>query len=466
MFSPVDCARTFNPLNQGYVSISPAGHYFIDAQGQGLIAIGQNDAIAWPGLRPLLGRVCPEETEAYIEDLRLHGINVSRIMMEYAQHPYTYFENPIGFFSPIVVQFWDDFLQIAERHGLYLLLTPFDTFWQAKNWSYYPYNKRLGGPCTSKRSWLTEQSCLEYQKKRWEFIIQRWGNSPAIFAWDIMNEIDNSWKCTPDEIDAYITEMASFVRNLELKYWGYSHLLTVSTVNAMPEGHLGEIIYNHPHLDFVNTHLYPGPGIQKPVDAIACTTEVIESVHHAMKSIRLSRPYFDSESGPIKRWISDIELDRVYHHNMSWAHLASGAAGSGMRWPYSDPHYIHPALRKNLLAIAQFAERVNWANFASRPISVQTNLPAIISTGCADRQMAIIWLLKDTRRNPNASLENLSLTILNTFDEGLYRIEFWDTYEGKCLTSKIEAVSANQLNLTLPQFEQGIDDVALLIQPI
>ncbi|MBZ0321185.1 MAG: cellulase family glycosylhydrolase [Anaerolineae bacterium] len=466
ILSTSDVRRVADSSSQGLIAINSTGHYFVDGLQQGFIAIGQNDAIAWPGLKSLLGRFCPQETEAYVADLRKHGINVSRIMMEYAQHPYTYLENPVGFFSPIVVQFWDDFFPIAERFGLYLLLTPFDTFWQEKNWNRYPYHKRMGGPCRTKRSWLTERNCIEIQKHRWEFVIQRWGNSPAIFAWDIMNEIDNCWGCTPREIDHYLTEMANFVRELELKYWGRSHLLTASTLKATPEGELSEVIYNHPCLDFVNTHLYPGPGVGKPMDAIACTLEIIASVRYALDHIRTPRPYFDSESGPITQWISDIELDKRYHHNMSWAHLATGAAGSGMRWPYSDPHCIHPELRKNLLGLSKFAENVDWANFDSRPLTIQTDADSIISTGCGDAHIAMAWLLKDTRQKGQVALDNLPITILNEWNEGLYLIEFWDTYAGTCIAAAVENASIGQLAFILPRFDQTVEDVALLIRPI
>src|SRR5258706_4267557 len=177
------------PQYRGYISVAPSGKYFQDEDGQGFVVIGQNDGVCWPGMTELIGRVSPETTEQYITDLRAHGVNVSRIMMEYAEKQHTYLEKSVGDFSPQIVQFWDDFIPLAEKHGLYLLLTPYDTFWQAKNWASYPYSMINGTPLT-KRDWLTARECINAQKARWDFMIRRWRNSPNIFAWDLMNEID------------------------------------------------------------------------------------------------------------------------------------------------------------------------------------------------------------------------------------------------------------------------------------
>jgi len=41
---------------------------------------------------------------------------------------------------------------LAEEHGLYLLLTPYDTFWQSHNWENYPYNAAVGGSAVASAS--------------------------------------------------------------------------------------------------------------------------------------------------------------------------------------------------------------------------------------------------------------------------------------------------------------------------
>jgi mannan endo-1,4-beta-mannosidase len=456
------------PRHRGYISVTANGRYFQDESGLGFIPIGQNDGIPWPGLVDLLQTRDSQAAEAYIRDLRAHGVNVSRIMMEYAQDTSTYFEQPVGNFNPEAIAFWDRFIELAENQGLYLLLTPYDTFWQAKTWESYPYNAVNGGPCKTKRDWLTAPDAIQAQKMRWEFMLQRWGGSPAIFAWDLMNEIDLWWGCTADEINTYITEMATFVRETELALWRRTHLLTASSASAVPEGALGQVIYNHPALDFANTHLYAGFGVREPVDTIEGAYEFVEAVRLSLQSIRQPRPYFDSESGPIDGWIKDARFDTEYHHNLSWAHLASGGAGSGMRWPYTWPHHILPEMRDNLLGMARFASTVDWVNFNSRSIAqrLRVDRPGILKTGCGDKHTAIVWLLADKRLQSAPSLDSLSLKIYDILEDGEYTVEIWETYNGNILDQFLVSVEGRRLQFTLPAFDVPVGDVAIKISPI
>src|SRR5688572_8543044 len=61
------------PQYHGYITVTANKRYFQDETGQGFIAIGQNDAVPWPGLATLIGRISPDSTEKYVNDLRAHG---------------------------------------------------------------------------------------------------------------------------------------------------------------------------------------------------------------------------------------------------------------------------------------------------------------------------------------------------------------------------------------------------------
>jgi len=454
------------PRYHGRISVAPDAPYFVDAEGRGFLVIGQNDGVPWPGLNALIDRAAPDSTTAYVRDLRAHGITVSRVMIEYAQEPHTYLENPVGTFSPSMVQFWDDFIALAEQEGLYLLLTPYDTFWQFRNWEAYPYSAAMGGPCPTTRAWLTEQSCIDAHKARWRFIIERWGGSDAIFAWDIMNEIELWWEAPVDAIDAYITEMATYIRDLEMTLYGTTHLLTASSAVGVPEGLLGRQIYNHPALDFANTHLYMG-DIGDPQNTIGAAPIMAGGVVLSRAAIRDNRPYFDSESGPINDWIVDPAFDKTYHHHMSWAHLAAGGAGSGMRWPYTNPHYLLPELRDNLLGLARFAATIDWGRFNA--VNVQNKILGsrreLIDFAISDGSTAVVWLLLDTRLDETVSFADTSLTIRDVVNPGTYQVEYWDTYSGRVLLTEPLTIAGESVTLILPSVAAPLADLALIIRP-
>jgi hypothetical protein len=453
------------PQHRGYISVTENRRYFQDESGQGFVVIGHNDAVTWNGLVELLEHGTVDTTEAYIKDLRAHGVTVSRVMIEYAQFESGFFEDTLGQFRPQLIRFWDEFIALAEKHGLYLLLTPYDTFWQVHNWDRYPYSTI----CPTWRDWLTHPECVQAQKARWDFVIRRWGGSPNIFAWDLMNEIDLHWGCTPAEIDSYITEIAAYVCGLEMHLYGKTHLLTASSSTAVPNGPLGHIIYNHPMLDFANTHLYVGQGIRAPLDAIECAEEMASGVQLSLQSIYQTRPYFDSESGPIDTWINDLALDTCYHRHMSWAHLAAGGAGSGMRWPYTTPHNLLPEFQDNLCGLAHFAAGVDWVNFNSRNISanIRVSRPGVFKTGCSDgKHAAILWLLADSRLTDPAGLNGLAVTIAYIMRDGLYSVEIWDTTAGMVIDRLPVRVEQGHFSFTLPEFDTPPADLALLIRRV
>ena len=79
-------------------------------------------------LRGLYKRSDLSAAEAYVRYLSQHGVTCMRLMLEYTQVARYQFEKPVGRFRPEMVQLWDDLFSLCERYGVWILLTPFDTF--------------------------------------------------------------------------------------------------------------------------------------------------------------------------------------------------------------------------------------------------------------------------------------------------------------------------------------------------
>jgi mannan endo-1,4-beta-mannosidase len=184
----------------------------------------------------------------------------------------------------------------------------------------------------------------------------------------------------------------------------------------------------------------------------------------ALQAIPDRRPYFDSESGPINDWIVSPRFDQEYHHNMSWAHLASCGAGSGMRWPYTNPHFILPELRDNLLGLARVASTIDWANFASENISMRIR-PAdrlILRAGCSDGRTGLIWLLADRRQSDEVQLPGQAVVIRDVFEDGSYTLEYWETYSGALLKTEEAGVEDGVLSILVPEFDVELRDLLIV----
>lgn len=392
---------------EDYVRTAPGGKYFVNADGRFFTPLGYNhnpewpqtgeSAIAWESYNP-------EVTDAFFKHLYECGVNVIRMMLE-APGADCWLENPIGTFRPEQMAFIDNIVRLARKHDIKLLMTPWDTFWMGHLWDKNPYNIKNGGQVEKKVDFLTRREVIESQKKRWKFIIDRWGNSGTIFAWELLNESDYWWESSPEQLRAWTKEMGDFVREYEKQKWGRNHLISISTGRPMPDGGFGDLAYRQPGIDFAQTHLYIGAA-NAPDEAIGPALAERQGVLYALSQIRDGRPYIDGENGPINRWIADVNLDNEVFHNMSWAHLASGGAGSSFRWPYRGPHHLTEGMYQHLGRMSKFVKEVPWQKLIGTQSEIKVPVPegwAACSTGTS--QGAIVWVAA-----PKQSEMKLSVT--------------------------------------------------------
>ena len=136
------------------IRVAPGGRYFETFDEEPFLFFGPNDAISWPGLAGLYRRRDMAGADAYLETLARSGVTILRLMLEYAHRDGWYFERPFGTFNPVLVRLWDDLFAACTRHGLRVLLTPWDTFWMARRWGRHPYNARQRRPCRGARRLL------------------------------------------------------------------------------------------------------------------------------------------------------------------------------------------------------------------------------------------------------------------------------------------------------------------------
>ncbi|OON65696.1 hypothetical protein B0919_23645 [Hymenobacter sp. CRA2] len=435
--------------------------------------IGQNDAVTWPELAGLFRRQNVAAVEGHLVWLAAHGVTVLRLMLEYCQTENRYLERPVGRFQPNMVQFWDDLFGLCEKHGLRLLLTPYDTFWMWRRWGHHPYNQLQGGPCARRTQWLRCPATRQAIKSRLSFAAERWGGSGALFGWDLWNEIHplHAGRSTAHFAE-FIDDVGRHLQAEELRFHGRSHLQTVSvfgpTLAEHPE--LAEVIFRHPQLDFATTHFYDKATIDRPRNTVAPARRTAELVREALAHLSPARPFFDTEHGPIaafRRRTLPEPFDDEYFRHMQWAHLAAGGAGGGLRWPYRHPHQLTPGMRAAQRSLADFCQLINWPRFRRRNLDTQVQLstPAFAAFACGDERQAVVWLLRQDRRDRQRLVLKTAKPLpvqlmVPGLAAGAYHITLWDTQAGRPLGQLTAAVSAGELCLALPPV---VADIALAI---
>jgi hypothetical protein len=440
-----DAHRGTEPLP--WIQVAQGAPYFVTETGEPWTPIGQNDAISWVEFKGLFGRRDLGAVEAHLKWLADHGVTCLRLMMEYAQVRHRYLERPLGTFPPNMVQLWDDLLGLCERHGLRLLLTPVDTFWTWMHWRHHPYNRRNGGCLDGFDRVLLCPDARAAIKARFTFAVERWGGSGALFAWDLWNEIhpaqaQGSAECFGE----FIHDLSQHVRGLERRLYGRSHPQTVSLfgpeLSWRPHLPLKEPIFRHPDLDFATIHIYEDGTIDHPRNTVDPALGMGRIVRDAIAEIADTRPFLDSEHGPIhtfkdKKKTLPEGFDDEYFRHTQWAHLASGGAGGGMRWPNRKPHKLTPGMRRAQAALAGFLPLVDWPRLRRVTLNdaVRVSAPDVAAFGCGDQAQAVVWLLRKDVTGRDGTLRrdappiSPELTIPG-LAPGRYRVTAWDTLAG------------------------------------
>lgn len=396
-----------NLAKEDYVRVAPGGKYFVHADGRFFTPLGYNHNPDWPQTyESAIGRpeYDPAVTDAFFKHLQECGVNLIRLMLESPAGGFL-LEDPIGTFNVEQVAFLDNIVNLARKHDIKLMITPWDTFWMGHTWDRNPYNAKNGGPVGTLVEFITRPEVIEAQKRRLKFMIDRWGNTGTIFAWEILNEADKWWDASGEQTQAWAKEMGDYVREYEKQKWGRNHLICISTGHPIPDGAWGELAYRQPGMDLATTHLYLDAAMW-PDEPIGPAIAVRKGVNYALGQIKDSRPYIDGENGPINRWIADEKLDDEVFHHMSWAHLASGGAGSSLRWPYRGPHHLTEGMYQHLGRMSKFVKDVPWAKLIGTPSEIRVPVPegwVACSTGTS--QGALVWVA-----SPKPSEMKLSIT--------------------------------------------------------
>ena len=460
-----------------WIKVSENSPYFITQSGLNWTPVGQNDAIAWPDLIGIYKKRDLPSAIRYFEMMQDNGVNCMRLMLEYCQTNQYYLEKPAGKFLPPMVQFWDDIFSLCKNYGIRILLTPFDTFWMWRRWKHHPYNKSSGGPCKQRSKWLSCPEMRIYIKNRLSFVTDRWGGSGVIFAWDLWNEIHPVHvNHETAHLVEFVEDIGTFLKEQEHSIHGMTHLQTVSVYGheLLQSQSLSSMLFRNPVLDFASTHFYEKGTIDNPRDTITPALATGKLVREALDQIDDNRPFMDTEHGPIyaykkKKAGLPEAFDDEYFIQMQWAHLASGACGGGMRWPYRQPHTLTNGMRKSQASLSAFAKLVDWKEFKRKNISENVLITPddFHSFCCGSGTKVLLWLLKKKMkkvRKKDSCEGAVCCILIEQMEPGTYQVICWDTVNARIATTQEVEVSA-EVNFTL-RFVADDKDLLLLAKKI
>jgi hypothetical protein len=153
----------------------------------------------------------------------------------------------------------DSYVEIAEQNSIAIQFClqhhgQFSTTTNA-DWNDNPYNVISGGWLTDPAQYFTDAEAKRLTKHKYRYIVSRWGYSPAIFAWELFNEVQftDGWNNNPTSVVNWHNEMASYIHSID----PFKHPVTTSS-----HGSGFENLWNLADINLVEVHYYGNDTIR------------------------------------------------------------------------------------------------------------------------------------------------------------------------------------------------------------
>lgn len=355
---------------------------------------------------------------------------------------------------------FDKTLDLAERYGIYLKLVILEKKDYALSIfepdgslsAYLPgqhsQNLFLGAGREpngkTKTRWL--------QEAWWRYLQARWGYSPSIHSWELLNEGDPDdalYYVLTDELGKYLQE--SFIPPGQEATHPNEHLVTTSFWYGFPLSFWGS--QDYAYVDYADIHHYARESDTSPLDYIydpgdiydaALFSQKLSMYHGAKQPEGPGKPVIRGESGYV---FGDFDpfaqnaTDGLWLHNMIWAGINPGGllesfwtGGPFLSRIYKDGSHDHRPMFKTYY---NFVNDIPLNNGHYQDAAAVSSHPDLRAWGQKDlvHGQAHVWVQNKNHTWWNvfnqASIPPASGTItLSGFEPGAgYGVQWWDTYQ-------------------------------------
>ncbi len=174
-------------VEPGFVRIDPTHpSYFAYDNGARFLPIGIN--MGWWNEDPI------EDYARWLDHLAANGGNTIRVWMANWAFGLEWNDTPLGDYRARMRQAWllDELFRLADERDIQviLVLNHHGQFSRSVNpqWNENPYNAELGGPLSAPEQFATDPTAIALFQQRLRYIVDRWGASPNLLAWEWWNE--------------------------------------------------------------------------------------------------------------------------------------------------------------------------------------------------------------------------------------------------------------------------------------
>ncbi len=315
-----------------------------------------------------------------------------------------------------------------------------------------------GGPFTSMTDYINSDAGRKNFLSRVEFFRNRYGNHPAVFGWELWNEM-NAIQCENSDMLEWNKYMLrevhkKFPENLVLQSMGSFDMekyreLFYRPANCMPDNDVAQV---HRYLDMgASLDICKGP-----IDMLA--SDAIEE----LRSYHVEKPILLAETGAVmprhsgSSELYPLDKDGTLLHDMLFAPFFSGAAGPGHSWHWGG--YID----KNDLwyHFRRFSECVKGVNpIKERFIPVKIFYPNMriyvlvgkktILAWCRDIESN--WINELSKGLVPGLMHDISIDLTNLVQKkSIRQVSFYNPWNDEWIMAK------NDNLIMLPDFKRSI----------
>jgi len=278
------------------------------------------------------------------------------------------------------------------------------------------------------------------------YAVARWGYSTSVAAWEYFNEIDPGLPT-----DRFYNELGDYLERTDI----YHHLRTTSTWHPSAKD------CRLASLDIAQVHRYMRPGTEEEYkDEVAVVLDRAQFLRkHAP-----GKPALIGEFGlaDTKWGLSDYmkkDTEGVHFHTSLWVSAFAGVSGTAMFWWWElldqqDAYRHYKPLSAYLTDVCFTGLRQADAVISDEELRV---------LGYQGDDCAYLWI-SDSRatwwnqiaeHKQPAPVTDAAIEIRGLRD-GTYRVEWWDTYQGKTIDTEQVSCTDGRLNIPIPSFTRDI----------